>query len=456
MRALLEQYFSSMTLLSLDYSAYESLSMSKAGNQQVMHIPSWNDLNESRLEWIIQDYYALIYMNDRAVHIETKEGKNKISDKTVFEIIKDLEKQWKSNATFPDAHYFGLLSYDLGNEFLANKSSEVLEDFYNLPTYYLIIPGNGYLIDHTNMMIRQFQMPQPGITIPRISDKSIQPKLELVKSESKEQYKDKIKLIQNLIREGEVYQLNYTTRFSSSIGVSGYEFFKAFYSENPAPYSVYISLHQFELISNSPERFLMLKDKMVDTEPIKGTIHRDANPQKDQALQNQLLESEKDAAELSMIVDLLRNDLSRVCKPGSVNVKSHKQLKSFKNVHHLVSTISGILERGNTFVELLESAFPGGSITGCPKKAAMNYIQQLEEHNRSFYTGNFFIHFPAQDTFDSSILIRSAIKEQDQIHFQAGGGIVIDSDADSEYAECLSKADSFLLTLEQINARDAK
>ncbi|HID39711.1 MAG TPA: anthranilate synthase component I family protein [Calditrichaeota bacterium] len=223
-----------------------------------------------------------------------------------------------------------------------------------------------------------------------------------------------------------------------------YRFFKELYNLNPAPYSVYAALPHCTLISNSPERFLMCDQNSLQTEPIKGTIGRMPEPKADKKQMEMLLRSEKDAAELNMIVDLLRNDLSKVSVPGSVKVDAHRRLETFSNVHHLVSSVSGELREGADYVDFLQACFPGGSISGCPKVAALKYIAELEEHNRSFYTGSFFIRAPEKDQFDSNILIRTAIVKDNKIHFQVGGGIVIDSDPQLEYEECLAKADSFL------------
>jgi para-aminobenzoate synthetase component 1 len=164
----------------------------------------------------------------------------------------------------------------------------------------------------------------------------------------------------------------------------------------------------------------------------------------------ELHSSEKDAAELSMIVDLLRNDISKVCKAGSVKVEKHRELAAFSNVYHLISTITGDLRKNTTYVDLLKAVFPGGSITGCPKIAAMKYIADLEMHERSFYTGSFFLRFPFENSMDSNILIRTAIKKDNQIHFQAGGGIVIDSGPELEYNECLAKTSSFLKVMDKL------
>lgn len=451
-KRIIKKYVASISTESIPYTEYNHLRSSAMSAKPVLWIPNWNFIKKSSLEIILDDYYGLFYGDTTGNYFHSDQEKIEIREKDLFKLLSDLECEWTSISKPAALFYFGLLSYDL---FRYKQQCELNQNFYNLPDFYYILPGNGYLIDHSNHTILRLKISAVPMKMSIPSENFMSDAPGDLK-EPKENYLNKIQSIQDLITEGEVYQVNYTTRFSAGLIESGFDFFRALYLNNQAPFSVYASLHRLELISNSPERFLMMSQSKVQTEPIKGTIRHDDNPQIDDQLKQQLQNSEKDSAELNMIVDLMRNDISTVCLPGTVEVTEHKRLETFRNVHHLVSTIRGHLAPQNSFINLLQNTFPGGSITGCPKSAALKYINQLEEHNRSFYTGSFFIRFPDENTFDSNILIRTAIKQNNNIHFQAGGGIVIDSTGESEYAECLAKADTFFKTLEQINARNDK
>ena len=194
------------------------------------------------------------------------------------------------------------------------------------------------------------------------------------------------------------------------------------------------------VLSASPERFLRVDARgLVETRPIKGTRPRGFGPEHDAALGLALTESEKDRAENLMIVDLLRNDLSRVCAPGTVHVPELFALERYATVHHLVSTVVGQLTAGSTVVDLLRAAFPGGSITGAPKMRAMEIIAELEPSERGVYCGS-ILYWSLSGSVDSSIAIRTAVALAGRIYFSAGGGIVADSDPEQEYRETLDKA----------------
>ena len=215
-----------------------------------------------------------------------------------------------------------------------------------------------------------------------------------------------------------------------------------------APFSAYMNWQSGALLSLSPERFLSLRDNTVLTQPIKGTRPRSEDSNTDAQLASALVESEKDRAENLMIVDLLRNDLGRVCKTGSVKANQLFALQSFSNVHHMVSSISGELAQGLGAFELLASCFPGGSITGAPKLRAMEIIEQLEQASRRAYCGSVF-YLSANGNMDSSITIRTLLWQQDHILCWAGGGIVADSECDAEYDECFDKINIIIKTLQK-------
>jgi para-aminobenzoate synthetase component I len=220
---------------------------------------------------------------------------------------------------------------------------------------------------------------------------------------------------------------------------------------SPAPFMAFMDLplskkENFQVLSNSPERFIQITGNHVETRPIKGTRPRSPDPKQDLIYSNGLLTSEKDKAENLMIVDLLRNDLSKNCE--GVKVNKLFQLQSFANVHHLVSIIVAKLKPNQTAVDVLRACFPGGSITGAPKLRAMQIIDELEPHRRGLYCGAIgYIGFDGD--MDTNIAIRTAVVSKNQLSFYAGGGIISDSDESKEYAETLDKASSFTTIIKQ-------
>jgi para-aminobenzoate synthetase component 1 len=252
--------------------------------------------------------------------------------------------------------------------------------------------------------------------------------------------------IQRYITAGDCYQVNLAQRFSAPVAGDSWLAFQALRRLNPAPYSAYLNHPACRVLSSSPERFLEVRGGRVETKPIKGTRPRAAAPEADSALARELSESLKDRAENLMIVDLLRNDLGKVCAPGSVAVPRLFGLESFATVHHLVSTVIGRLADGLDAVALLRGAFPGGSITGAPKLRSMEIIEELEPHRRGLYCGAIgWLGFNGD--MDTNIAIRTLVASEGEMRFWAGGGIVADSHADAEYQECLDKAAAMLRLL---------
>jgi para-aminobenzoate synthetase component 1 len=226
------------------------------------------------------------------------------------------------------------------------------------------------------------------------------------------------------------------------------ELYRRLRRRNPASFAAYLGFDGLEVLSASPERFLRLDEnrRQVETRPIKGTRPRGLGPMHDAALGRALEESEKDRAENVMIVDLLRNDLSRVCRPGTVRVPELFALERHPTVHHLVSTVLGELDPAADAVDLLRAAFPGGSITGAPKVRAMEIIAELEPTSRAVYCGSIG-YLSATGAMDTSIVIRTFLALRGQVYFQAGGGIVADSDPELEYRETVDKARALIEVL---------
>lgn len=262
------------------------------------------------------------------------------------------------------------------------------------------------------------------------------------------QYRAKFARIKDYISAGDCYQVNLAQRFSSQFSGDPWQAYQHLREYAPTPFSAYLETPHGNILSLSPERFLAVEEGRVETRPIKGTRPRSSDRQADQELKRALQQSPKDRAENLMIVDLLRNDLSRTCKIGSVKVPELFKVESYANVHHLVSTITGQLETPSDTLALLASCFPGGSITGAPKIRAMEIIEELEPHRRGPYCGSIgYIGFDGR--MDTNICIRTLVAAQGQLHCWAGGGIVADSDADAEYQETFDKVNNLLRPLEQ-------
>lgn len=270
---------------------------------------------------------------------------------------------------------------------------------------------------------------------------------------SEEAYHHNIARIHEYLRNGDCYQINLAQRFKAKYKGDEWNAFLALLDRNGAPFSSFIRLPENAVISISPERFIFLQDGDIQTRPIKGTLPRLDNEQDDLAQVAKLSNSVKDRAENLMIVDLLRNDIGRVAKPGTVSVPELFAVEAFPAVHHLVSTVTAKLDSQYRATDLLRACFPGGSITGAPKVRAMEIIEELEPHRRHGYCGAIgYISF--NGNMDSNITIRTLLTYKKQVYCWAGGGIVADSQADKEYQETFDKLSLILPLLGALNNDD--
>lgn len=349
--------------------------------------------------------------------------------------------------------YFG---YDLGRQ-LEQLPVQAARDI-DCPDALVGIYDWAIIVDHHNRRTLLMATPQANTRMIRDIRQRLagnaSPCLGLFKLDrkfksnlSKAEYRNAFNNTQQYIQSGDCYQINLAQRFSSRYQGDPWHAYQRLREVAAAPYSAYMEHGELALMSLSPERFLKVDGDTVTTSPIKGTTGRGSTAEQDQRLAQQLLLSEKDRAENLMIVDLLRNDLGKSCKAGSIHVEQLFELQSFETVHHLVSTISGELRPGSRAMDVLASCFPGGSITGAPKIRAMEIIEELEPQRRSAYCGAIG-YISADGQMDTNIAIRTLLCEQQNIHCWAGGGIVADSECEAEYQECLSKVERFLQTLE--------
>jgi para-aminobenzoate synthetase component 1 len=256
-------------------------------------------------------------------------------------------------------------------------------------------------------------------------------------------YRNAFERIQHYLVEGDCYQVNFAQRFSLAVSGDPWHGYLQLRAQNPAPFSAYLNTPHGQILCTSPERFLKLEGKRVETRPIKGTRPRSPDAVLDRTLREALLQSTKDRAENLMIVDLLRNDLGKACRTGTVRVPQLFGVESYATVHHLVSVIEGELREGSDALKLLRDCFPGGSITGAPKLRAMQIIEELEPCRRGIYCGS--IGYIGYDgNMDSNIVIRTALHRDGKLYYSAGGGIVRDSECAAEYQETFDKAAAFI------------
>ncbi len=351
------------------------------------------------------------------------------------------------------AGLFGYLGYDLKDSLEVLPRTSI--DDLGLPDMYLVAPRS--ILVHDNQADKTTACATAYTD--RDANKIIDDLLENTRSElspkstyavgrptsnfTETLYKSSVAKIIDYITAGDVYQVNLSQRFEADFSGDAFSLFVDLFRKNPAPFFAYINAGNHHIVSTSPERFIKQTGQRIETRPIKGTRPRGDTPDQDKKNKDELLASNKDTAELSMIVDLLRNDLGKVCRGGSVCVTDHKRLEAYDNVFHLVSIVEGELAREKDGADIIEAVFPGGSITGCPKIRSMEIIDELEPCRRHIYTGSIgYISF--HDTMDLSIAIRTAIIRDNRIYYSAGGGIVFDSDPADEYRETLAKAATVL------------
>ena len=272
-------------------------------------------------------------------------------------------------------------------------------------------------------------------------------KFNLESNLSKSDYLEAVRKAKKYIHDGEIYQVNMTQRFKCRLRVDPWDLYYILRIKNPAPFSAFIGFPGLHIGSSSPERFLLLNGRTIQTRPIKGTKPRGKDRAEDKKNAIELSKSIKDRAELNMIVDLERNDLGRFCRYGTVSVKEHAVVEKYEKVLHLVSTIAGQVRKGHDIIDILKATFPGGSITGAPKIRAMEIIDELENTARNIYTGSIG-YIGTDGSMDLNIVIRTFIIKDGQFYYNVGGGIVEDSEPESEYQETLDKGLALKETLE--------
>ncbi|WP_252738987.1 aminodeoxychorismate synthase component I [Colwellia sp. D2M02] len=357
----------------------------------------------------------------------------------------------------------GYFAYDLGRRF--EKLPSIAEQDINLPEMAVGIYQQAIVFDNkTNnfyLVCPEKQRASLTKNIQEIVTESanVSPPFCLTQpwlaNMTQASYIEKFNQVQRYLLSGDCYQINLAQRFTSHYQGDEFQAYLALRAANKAPFSAFIRLENSAILSVSPERFLQLRQGRVQSKPIKGTAPRHSDTAQDEVIATELKNSIKNRAENLMIVDLLRNDMSKVCQAGTVKVPKLFDIESFPAVHHLVSTVEGELGHDKNATDLLRGAFPGGSITGAPKIRAMEIIEELEPHRRSIYCGS--IGYVSQcGTMDTSITIRTLVCQHNEstqvntVHCWAGGGLVADSTALSEYQETFDKVNCILPVLSKL------
>ncbi len=376
-------------------------------------------------------------------------GQLRLSDEDPFELIKGFLADRADMSDLPfNGGAIGYFSYDLARRLEklpvnARNEENIAELMIGIYPWAVIVDH----LTHTTVLVAQVNgeldikqlEDQFSVLRPAPEAEKFSLYADPVSNMSEAEYADAFNKIINYLREGDSYQVNLSQRFQSNCSGHPWPVYQALRKQNPAPFSAFLNYSDLQVLSSSPERFIRQVGGAVETKPIKGTRPR-LNSAKHDAKQVKLLQgSEKDRAENLMIVDLLRNDISKNCQDGSVSVPKLFDVETFATVHHLVSTVTGTLSQGQHALDLLKSCFPGGSITGAPKIRSMEIIEELEPHRRGIYCGALgYIGF--NGNMDTNIAIRTLVHSDHRIRFWAGGGIVNDSVMESEYQESFDKA----------------
>lgn len=404
--------------------------------------------------------YSIIGAN---MYLELKENDNKLyinnieSSETFEEYLKKFLRDSKEEKPFNlplIAGGIGYFSYDYGRKFeniktRHKKDLNIPEAIIRFYRTFIIEDLEKKEIFITYKDEKDLEKLQNIILNIKLEEKEILKNDIVEKFESnfkKEEYLKAIARMINYIIEGDVYIANMTQRLTIKSLKKPIEVFEYLRKYNPSPFGAYIDYGDFQIVSASPERFIKMRDKEIETRPIKGTRKRGKSLEEDKKLKLELLNSEKDKSELLMIVDLERNDLHRICELKSVKVTELFEVETYSTVFHLVSTIVGKLKEDLDFVDLIKAMFPGGSITGAPKIRAMEIIDELENSRRDLYTGSLgYISFDGN--CDLNIVIRTALHKDGNYYLGVGGGITCESELEFEYEETLQKAKAVLEAL---------
>ena len=382
-----------------------------------------------------------------------------IFEESIFDFLKANRPKWDYDETLPFDFQLGYIGY-FGYELKKDTENVSNKHFYSYPDAYLKYCDRALVYDHLEKKLYLLSYGDDldwKEDIKKILDKDLEikkereekrkfPKLKFVKD--KKTYTEDILKIKELIRAGETYEVCLTNRLDIFDKIDGKKYYMELRDKSPGQYSAFLPLDELKITSSSMERFLRVdKDKIVSTKPIKGTIKRGESKEEDERLIEELRSEEKTKSENLMIVDLLRNDLGKFCEMGSVEVPKLMDVETYKTLHQLVTTVSGKIKEDVDIIEVLEKTFPGGSMTGAPKKRTLEIIDELETYPRGVYSGTIG-YISNNSTMDFNIVIRTALIEEDKATIGVGGAIILLSDEEEEFDEIVLKAKGSLLALQ--------
>jgi aminodeoxychorismate synthase component I len=363
-----------------------------------------------------------------------------------FHLLRGFLKEAEAHPDFKGA--FGYFGYELA--WFIEDLPKIKEDALNLPDLYLIFPKHLIVFDHKLQRLNILSPDREEIAEKiKISTFSYQPSAISHKIDSnftKEGYIRMVERCKEYIKAGDIYQANLSQRLSAKIDSDPFLLYQRLTAINPSPFSAFLELDGFSIVSSSPERLIKVNNGRIETRPIAGTRPRGKIETEDEKLASELILSQKERAEHIMLVDLERNDIGRVSQYGTVKVDELMVIERYSHVMHIVSNISGKLKPDVDFIDCILATFPGGTITGVPKVRCMEIINELEPTKRGPYTGSIgYIGFDG--TMDLNIIIRTFIIKDGIAYIQAGGGIVADSEPSLEYYETLHKAEALVQSL---------
>jgi len=393
-------------------------------------------LLSSQSKWLNSNYLTVfsdkpdlsLYQNNSKLYLTDNIDVHKQINKNPFDVIEDyLDKGYYALGYIGyDYLEFSDINVKLGIKELESHFPQLYINFYKADK---LISYKKEEVDKINKVILKNEL----------SDF----KSRITYSISKNTYVSNIDKIKKYIEAGDVYQVNLSLLLRSEIKKDPHNIFLQYFSSQPVPYGIYLDCDKFHFLGGSMELFIEKKDGIIRTKPIKGTSKRDKDPKLDSKRNSDLKSSLKERAENLMIVDLMRNDFSRICKNGTVKVNKLFDVKSYKTLHQMESEVKGELKDSLRLKEIIYNIFPPGSVTGAPKKRSVEIIDELEQHDRGPYCGCAGVFSPDGD-FTLCVSIRTAILEGNTINYWAGSGIVYDSDPQKEYQETLLKAEAFL------------
>ena len=437
-----------------ELNAFEVYNLFKNQTDTILLDSSKEDKNLSKYSFIGVNPFLKFEVKNENTYIN-----GNIVEGDPFKILENLVNEYRYDIedNIPLlSGAMGYISYDTGRllEELPNTAKEdfsipdmrfvfykniIIFDLINNKKYITDLDGN---IENIHILLKVIDSGE------KIHDEIVREKSEnnFYSNFIKEDYKKAVTRLKEYIVSGDVYIANMTQRFWCYNEENSFNIYKKLRSINKAPFSAYLNFEDFQIISSSPERFIQVKDNKAHTRPIKGTRPRGASLEEDEKNKLELINSEKDKAELLMVVDLERNDFSKVCKPHTVKVTENFKLEEYATVFHLVSTVEGELKNESSSVKCIKECFPGGSITGTPKIRAMEVIEELEGLKRNLYTGSIG-YFDFNGNCDFNIVIRTIIKKDNKAYFGVGGGITYDSIEEDEYNETLDKAKALMRVL---------